>query len=48
MLRCVELGISISDLEQITIGMVMDMLEEKYQDSQPVEYEASQQDFDSF
>ena len=54
LLRCVEVGISIRDLDLLTIGMVLDIWTEKANDS--VRYkaaggtvrEATQKDFDSF
>ena len=33
LLRCVELGISVRDLELLTIGLILDMWTEKYNDS---------------
>ena len=33
LLRCVEIGISISDLDLLTIGMVLDIWTEKGNDS---------------
>ena len=49
MLRCVQLGISIRDLDLLTIGMVNDMYSESGND----EYKgysqmATQKDFDAF
>lgn len=54
LLRCVEVGISIRDLDLLTIGMVLDIWTEKANDS--VKYEtaggtvrkATQKDFDMF
>lgn len=51
LLRCVELGIAISDLDLLTIGLVIDMWTEKGNDD--VKYkkgarEATQEDFDKF
>ncbi len=54
LLRCVDVGISIRDLDLLTIGMVLDIWTEKANDS--VKYqsvggtvrEATQKDFDSF
>ena len=50
MLRCVQLGISIRDLDLLTIGMVTDMYTESSNDSESDSYAtlASQSDFDSF
>ena len=36
LLRCVELGIALSDLEYLTIGLVLDMFTEKGNDD--IEY----------
>ena len=46
MLRCVELGLSISDLDRLTIGSVNDMFMEKSRDSIEWREEASQADMD--
>ena len=46
MLRCVELGLSISDLDLLTIGSVNDMFMEKSRDSIEWRQEASQADMD--
>lgn len=51
LLRCVELGISISDLDLLTIGLVIDMWTEKANDGakyEKVAREATQEDFDKF
>ena len=44
MLRCVQLGLSIQDLDLLTIGMV----EESQNDSYPYKQLASQSDMDKF
>lgn len=50
LLRCTEIGISIRDLDLLTIGLVMDMWTEKGNDS--VKYSniviAGQEEFDRF
>ena len=46
MLRCVELGPSIADLDLLTIGSVNDMFMEKSRDSIEWRQEASQADMD--
>ena len=46
MLRCVELGLSIADLDLLTIGSVNDMFMEKSRDSIEWREEASQADMD--
>ena len=48
MLRCVELGLNICDLDLLTIGYVNDMFNEKRRDSLEWREEASQTDFDRF
>ena len=48
MLRCVEVGISISDLDLLTIGFVLDIWTEKGNDSFNYSQVASQEDFDRF
>ena len=54
LLRCVELGISIRDLDLLTIGMVIDLMVEKGNDgaeensSNGSVRAASQADFDAF
>lgn len=51
LLRSVELGISISDLDLLTVGLVIDMWTEKANDSakyEKVAREAVQADFDAF
>lgn len=48
LLRCVELGVSVSDLDELDTGMIFDMYLEKSNDG--VEYPelATQADFDRF
>ena len=46
MLRCVQLGLSIQDLDLLTIGMVEEMMIESQNDSYPYKQLASQSDFD--
>lgn len=48
MLRCIELGLSVEDLEHIDFGLVQDMLTEKMNDEYKYPYKASQKDFDNF
>ena len=50
LLRCVQLGISIRDLDLLSIGMVNDMYAESRNDECQSEYSqlASQEDFDRF
>jgi hypothetical protein len=48
MLRCVEIGISLSDMELLTMGMVLDMLTEKGNDDCEYDRVAGQEEFDRF
>lgn len=46
MLRCVQLGLSVADLDQLSIGMVYDMLIEKQNDNYDYPVLATQADID--
>lgn len=48
LLRCVQLGISIRDLDLLTIGMVNDMYAESSNDDWNYNKVATQSDFDKF
>ena len=56
LLRCLEAGLSIADLDDLTIGLVMDIWTEKANDAAEREdeekngtvYMANQSDFDKF
>ena len=48
LLRCLEIGISIGDLDYLTIGMVMDIWTEKGNDGTTYDNVATQEDFDKF
>ena len=53
LLRCMEIGISVSDLDLLTVGLVLDIWTEKGNDSEKYETkalvrEANQHDFDVF
>lgn len=48
LLRCIEIGISIRDLDLLTIGMVMDIWTEKANDDAKYQQIATQEDFDKF
>lgn len=48
LLRCCQVGISIRDLDLLTIGMVMDMFTEQQNDSYKYPKMATQEDFDKF
>jgi len=48
LLRCVQLSISIRDLDLLTIGMVNDMYAESRNDDYKYKEVATQEDFDRF
>ena len=48
LLRSVEIGISISDLDLLTVGLVIDMWTEKANDRVKYNKIATQDDFDKF
>ena len=48
LLRCVQLGISIRDLDLLSIGMVNDMFAESRNDECKYANLATQEDFDKF
>lgn len=48
LLRCVQLGLSIRDLDLLTIGMVNDMFAESRNDDYKYATFATQEDFDKF
>lgn len=48
LLRCIEIGIFIRDLDLLTIGMVMDIWTEKANDDVKYQQIATQEDFDKF
>lgn len=48
MLRCAELGLSKEDLDDMTMGMVYDMLIEKGNDHERYHYKATQEDINKF
>lgn len=48
LLRCVQLGLSIRDLDLLTIGLVNDMFTESQNDDYPYKQLASQHDMDVF
>ena len=48
LLRCVQIGLSIRDLDLLTIGMVNDMYAESRNDDYNYKEIASQDDFDRF
>lgn len=48
LLRCVQLGLSMADLELLDIGMVFDMFKESANDDYEYQEVATQDDFDKF
>ena len=48
LLRCVETGLSIADLDLLSVGLVLDMWTEKGNDSLKYDYVATQEDLDRF
>ena len=48
LLRCVQIGLSIRDLDLLTIGMVNDMYAESRNDDYKYREVATQEDFDRF
>ena len=48
MLRAVQLGISIADLDLLSIGLVIDMYTESANDQEDYDLVASQEDMDKF
>lgn len=47
-LRCMEIGLSVSDMECLTLGAVFDIMTEKNNDDFEYKQVASQEDFDRF
>lgn len=48
LLRCTEVGLSMADLDELSVGMVNDMFVEKSNDNYDWKEIASQEDFDKF
>ena len=48
LLRCVQLGLGVGDLELLTIGLVNDMFTERQNDDFKYDSLATQEDFDAF
>lgn len=48
MLRCLQIGLTLSDLENIEHGSAMDMIIESANDGQTYKIVATQEDFDTF
>lgn len=48
LLRAVQLGLSMDDLDKLSLGMVMDMFTESSNDTCEYDKIATQEDFDAF
>ena len=48
MLRCAQLGLTLADLDGLTIGMVNDMMTERANDEADYDELPTQADFDRF
>lgn len=48
LLRCVQVGLSMSDLDALTVGMVNDLFTERANDDYSYKALATQDDFDRF
>ena len=48
LLRCKQLGLSMTELDLLTIGLINDMFTERENDEISYDYRATQGDFDSF
>ena len=48
LLRCVQLGLSMGDLDFLTVGLVNDMFTERENDDFKYDSLATQEDFDAF
>ena len=47
-LRCVQLGLSIADIDRLELGFLYDLFTEKANDEIKYDYIATQEDFDKF
>lgn len=48
LLRAVQLGVTVSDMDLLTIGLIMDMYTESMNDNEKYPDMATQKDFDKF
>lgn len=48
LLRSVQLGVSISDMDLLTVGLILDMYTESANDNEKYPDMATQKDFDKF
>ena len=48
LLRCVQLGLSMADLDLLSIGLVNDLFTERENDDISYDYRATQEEYDAF
>lgn len=48
LLRCKEIGLTMADLDELTVGMIFDIFAEKSNDSLEWDEIATQEDIDAF
>jgi len=48
LLRCLQVGLSLAELDLLTVGMVYDIFIESNNDEFKYGYKATQEDFDTF
>lgn len=48
LLRCLQIGLGLRDLDLVTTGMVLDMATERANDDEEWDIVATQEDFDTF
>lgn len=48
LLRCYQIGLKLADMEQLSYGMILDMITELKNDDYEYKEMASQDDFDKF
>ena len=48
LLRCSQIGLSIADMDALSIGLILDMFTENINDDAEYGYVATQDDFDRF
>ena len=48
LLRCLQIGLSLDELDLLTIGMVTEIFIERLRDEDSFNYIGTQEDFDSF
>ena len=48
LLRCLQIGLSLDELDLLTIGMVTELFLERLRDDENFSYIGTQEDFDSF